>query len=1198
MGVESLSPGGAPKCKKETPSGPLTWTIAADARLPWLDSAKIAEVRGLVRAKALQTKQPASEFTVQYTVYCGLIALPQVVEVIRQHFRLEAIKEPEPRKPEPVATLALNLNAQGFVMGDPFVSSLPWAVNQILAARPNDHLDFTGFFGKGNLLERLLVQLERTLELLYLVKAAQPADEPETEEEADGELRPLSLAAVEALCLQVYAACGWNPSNALGTVRIQAKVLTVKQAEKEESTDLLNSFFVEDLGKLRQEITRGNYGAALDTFMSGRLRDDRIDIRDENDTSVDEIVMPGLMPLGCWPSDHGLVRAQQFAVNQIMRQLRSAPGIFSVNGPPGTGKTTLLRDIVAAVVVERAQAMRRFANPLDAFTEQLRVDGWNFGKTWAIDASLRKSGIVVASSNNGAVENITKELPAIKALPKGSSLRYLSALSDSMAAASKAKRRNHGATWGLIAAVMGSRPNRNAFFQKLRWSAKKKADENEEEAAFPLVSLWDLMNPEEYPPLAWGDAVERFEQAETKAADALKRMRSIAAEVQKKWAWAGVIPQYAARLEQLKAEMELAAERTGQAKQDADHAAAEHGNAQRMADALTKWQQAASRASQKREEFKTGGYQGLDDELENAEYRLGQSRDDRQIAERLLAAVKDRKPGLLSRVFSLGRKTEQWELDCQNAEGELRGATRALRAAEKALGDGKVKLKLRDRLSADIKLVEAELAAASEQCGRLGISQPSSSRVDEERMAALKERARATKAQYEQAKRAKAKTETEYRNNASRLEEARAGFEQAASALVATSVTAAMEEKWLGVGLSDDALQLESPWFDDELFQARQQLFCRAMELHESFIAHSWSKLKNNLGALMAVSKGDLSPHHVSGGVDRLWDSLFMVVPVVSTTFASFARMFDGWERESIGWLLIDEAGQTTPQAAAGAIWRSQRVVVVGDPRQLVPVVSLPRQLMVPLMDRCEADHVYHPILSSVQVLADLGNQFGTQLGKDDDAQWVGSPLRVHRRCLDPMFSVANAISYDNMMVYGAGEDKDDWWFGKSCWIDVPATTRNGNSVPEQIDVAVQMAMEFEKHYDIKAGGKYNLYLITPFRDVRSALEDALKSRLRNQKDVNGMFGTVHTFQGKESDVVILVLGGTPGSISSFAADKANLLNVALTRAKKRIYVIGSKADWADAPFYSTLYHSAKLEKRSTVPALIVPRPARGVAAF
>ncbi len=40
-----------------------------------------------------------------------------------------------------------------------------------------------------------------------------------------------------------------------------------------------------------------------------------------------------------------------------------------MNGPPGTGKTTLLRDLVAAVITNRAVAMAGFDDPAKAFSQ-------------------------------------------------------------------------------------------------------------------------------------------------------------------------------------------------------------------------------------------------------------------------------------------------------------------------------------------------------------------------------------------------------------------------------------------------------------------------------------------------------------------------------------------------------------------------------------------------------------------------------------------------------------------------------------------------------------------------------------------------------------------------------------------------------------------------------------------------------------
>jgi ABC-type transporter Mla maintaining outer membrane lipid asymmetry ATPase subunit MlaF len=74
------------------------------------------------------------------------------------------------------------------------------------------------------------------------------------------------------------------------------------------------------------------------------------------------------MPLGRWPANgrHPLIALQQAAVNLSAHNL-GHDSILAVNGPPGTGKTTLLRDIVAHVVTERAKIMATFNDPEDAF---------------------------------------------------------------------------------------------------------------------------------------------------------------------------------------------------------------------------------------------------------------------------------------------------------------------------------------------------------------------------------------------------------------------------------------------------------------------------------------------------------------------------------------------------------------------------------------------------------------------------------------------------------------------------------------------------------------------------------------------------------------------------------------------------------------------------------------------------------------
>ena len=141
----------------------------------------------------------------------------------------------------------------------------------------------------------------------------------------------------------------------------------------------------------------------------------------------------------------------------------------------------------------------------------------------------------------------------------------------------------------------------------------------------------------------------------------------------------------------------------------------------------------------------------------------------------------------------------------------------------------------------------------------------------------------------------------------------------------ATRLQAQHIVSWLQTGhtTGDRQNELHEPWPLPHWRQARARVFLEALRLHQTFLALEATRIRANLDLANALIQGQSFSGYSRDAIRSAWASLFMVVPVLSSTFASFDRSFGSLGCEEIGWLLVDEAGQATPQAAVGALWRA-----------------------------------------------------------------------------------------------------------------------------------------------------------------------------------------------------------------------------------------------------------------------------------
>lgn len=886
----------------------------------------------------------------------------------------------------------------------------------------------------------------------------------------EAEIQPLNREDIDSAYQWLLAALGL-PDELAAPPQFAIRCYEYFKSPGPPEPLVVNSFFLKDLATAKSLFAEGRANTSLRRYLGVEVPPARRDLLQDN-AALEAAIAPKLTPPARWPGPgrHPLVLLQQAAVNLAFHELETS-GILAVNGPPGTGKTTLLRDIVAGLVTFRAEAMLGFDDPADAFVhsgEKLRA-----GSAWLhmyrLDERLKGYEMMVASSNNKAVENVSAELPGLKAIAQDASdLRYFTTLSDGM---------RDSETWGLIAAVLGNAANRSRFKQTFWWDedlglstylASASGTPQVIEKIDPLTKKVEARPPiivvEEDAPESHEEALRRWQRARAQFRTKLNESRKALAELEATREMVASLPALAETERKAAENVDLA--RGVEARCQAEH--------------------------------------------ESSCERLTQIQEEADLARTRLSEHDRTSPGFWARLFHT-RRAREWRSirgplvkSCESAGDALVAASQASAASSQQLR------------AAEAKRVAAEQILA-----------------------------------------------------------------EAASRHSAVSREVARARDRMGAGFVDSAFfarghadkHKSTPWLNAEQQRARDEVFIAAIKLHKAFVDAAAKPLRHNLGALMNVFGGRALPTAEKRAlVADLWSTLFLVVPLISTTFASVERMLGALPPSSLGWLLIDEAGQALPQAAVGALFRTRRAVVVGDPVQIEPVVVLPDTLTQSICRSFGVDpDRFNAPSASVQTLADSATPYFTEFQGKHGSRSVGVPLLVHRRCAEPMFGISNAIAYERLMVNAKpqGTSRIGEILGPSSWIHVEGRSEE-KWCPEEGDAALELLRQLAL-----AGLAPDIYLVTPFVTVAEHLrrQTAQSGVLSGWTDdprlwTSTRIGTVHTVQGREAEAVILVLGAPAANQTgarNWAGQQPNLLNVAVTRAKEHLYVIGNRRLWREA---------------------------------
>jgi RecA/RadA recombinase len=268
------------------------------------------------------------------------------------------------------------------------------------------------------------------------------------------------------------------------------------------------------------------------------------------------------------------------------------------------------------------------------------------------------------------------------------------------------------------------------------------------------------------------------------------------------------------------------------------------------------------------------------------------------------------------------------------------------------------------------------------------------------------------------------------------------------------------------------------------------------------------------------------------------FDEFIKQYPVVLSTTHS---VMNSVSRLSLfDYLIIDEASQVDLVTAALALSCCKNTVIVGDVRQLTPIVTREiEELSDSLVAENDIPWAYnfkhHSIISSLMEL------YQETLPK--------TLLMEHYRCHPKIIGFCNEKYYDKNLVIMTDDNPED----KPLWVYRTAPGNHARKAPSGNGLINIREMEVIRdeilmpHRD-RYGNGQQVGVIAPYRH-----------HVNNAKKIIGVpeleVETIHKFQGREKETIIF--STVANQINEFV-DDPNLINVAVSRAVKELVIVTS----------------------------------------